>query len=137
MVPLATMPDGPTIGRNAPEGPAIFSQCKHPDLAWEYIVHDVTRIHELFLRDGFCTPNSPKAAESPFWLDGLRDWESAEIYDIAATMASRSLVHVPRLSEIDRIIQAAFDSVLLGQATAADAMTQAKAEVDVILQEQS
>jgi len=58
------------------------------------------------------------------------------VYDIAAKQVeTRVLAHLPGMSELDRAIQAAFDKVVLGEATAKQAMTEAKPKVEAILKE--
>ena len=63
-VPLPAMPNGPTITRNPPEGPGIYSGSEHPDEAWEYVSFNTNRTHELLILAHYGDPTSPQVAES-------------------------------------------------------------------------
>ena len=135
-VPLPEMPNGPTITRNPPEGPGIYSGSKHPDEAWEYVSFNTTRTHELLILAHYGDPTSPQVAESDLWLkEGLLPWERPEVIDIAAAQVTRVILHIPGIREMDALIQGAWDEIVLDRKTAQAAMDEVKPEIDELIAE--
>ena len=135
-VPLPSMPNGPTITRNPPEGPGIYSGSPHPDEAWEYVSFNTNRTHELLILAHYGDPTSPKVAESDLWLkQGLLPWERPEVVDIAAAQVTRVILHIPGIREMDALIQGAWDEIVLDRKTAQAAMDEVKPEVDQLIAE--
>jgi multiple sugar transport system substrate-binding protein len=135
-VPLPAMPNGPTITRNPPEGPGIYSGSEHPDEAWEYVSFNTTRTHELLILAHYGDPTSPQVAESDLWLkEGLLAWERPEVVDIAAAQVTRVILHIPGIREMDALIQGAWDEIVLDRKTAQAAMDEVKPEVDQLIAE--
>jgi multiple sugar transport system substrate-binding protein len=135
-VPLPAMPNGPTITRNPPEGPGIYSGSEHPDEAWEYVSFNTTRTHELLILAHYGDPTSPQVAQSDLWLkEGLLAWERPEVVDIAAAQVTRVILHIPGIREMDALIQGAWDEIVLDRKTAQAAMDEVKPEVDQLIAE--
>ena len=135
-VPLPSMPNGPTITRNPPEGPGIYSGSPHPDEAWEYVSFNTNRTHELLILAHYGDPTSPEVAESDLWLkQGLLPWERPEVVDIAAAQVTRVILHIPGIREMDALIQGAWDEIVLDRKTAQAAMDEVKPEVDQLIAE--
>jgi multiple sugar transport system substrate-binding protein len=135
-VPLPAMPNGPTITRNPPEGPGIYSGSEHPDEAWEYVSFNTTRTHELLILAHYGDPTSPQVAESDLWLkEGLLAWERPEVVDIAAAQVTRVILHIPGIREMDALIQGAWDEIVLDRKTAQAAMDEVKPEIDELIAE--
>jgi multiple sugar transport system substrate-binding protein len=135
-VPLPAMPNGPTITRNPPEGPGIYSGSEHPDEAWEYVSFNTNRTHELLILAHYGDPTSPQVAESDLWLkEGLLAWERPEVVDIAAAQVTRVILHIPGIREMDALIQGAWDEIVLDRKTAQAAMDEVKPEVDQLIAE--
>ena len=74
-------------------------------------------------------------AESEAWLGSLEpNLETAEMWEDSFNNI-RAFSHLPRQQEMDNLIQAAKDRIILGDATAQEAMDDVAAEVDAIIAE--
>jgi multiple sugar transport system substrate-binding protein len=136
VVPIHKHQNGQEYNRDGPTGLGLTKLSKNPDEAWKFLHFASTRGVEVLMEARATGPTTRSQAQGKVWRDSLLPWESAEVYDIAARQVdNRVLTHVPGMSEIDRTIQAALDKVILGEATAKQAMTEAKPKIDGILKE--
>jgi len=136
VVPIHKMPDGKEYTRDGPNALGLTKLSKNPDAAWTWMKFAITRGVEWLMEARATAPTTRTLAKSQTWQKSLLPWENAEVYDIAAKQVeTRVLAHLPGMSELDRAIQAAFDKVVLGEATAKQAMTEAKPKVEAILKE--
>jgi multiple sugar transport system substrate-binding protein len=137
LAPLFKMADGKEYNRNGPNGIGITSWSKEPSQAWELLRFLSTRGVEIFVAGGASIPTTKSFGNSPAWKGALLPWEPAEVYDIAyKQMETRpTLPFPPGANNIDTLIQSAFDRVVLGEATAKQAMTDAKPKIDAVLKE--
>jgi hypothetical protein len=87
------------------------------------------------LRSRWTSPMVKRHAKSDAWLKSLDPtYESAEIWE-ASFNNIRAFSHLPRQQEMDNLIQAAKDSIILGEASAQAAMDDVVAKINVIIGE--
>lgn len=136
VVPMHKMPDGKEYTRDGPNALGLTKLSKHPDEAWTYLRFATTRGVELLMEARATAPTTKTLAKSEVWTKSLLPWEPAEVYDVAAKQVeTKVLPHLPGMSEMDRLIQSAFDTIVLGETTAKQAMSEVKPKVDAVLKE--
>jgi ABC-type glycerol-3-phosphate transport system substrate-binding protein len=96
-----------------------------------------SRGNEIFTAAKASIPTTKSFASSKAWKDGLLPWEPAEVYDIAYKQIENRapLQFPPGASQIDTLIQSAYDRVALGETDAKKAMSDAKVKIDAVLKE--
>lgn len=134
MVPMPTMPNGMQVTRCAPDSFAICTRAEDKDAAWEVLQIMILRGSELLVQHKAASPNRLSLLQSDVWSGALAPWEDNEMY-IFANKTARALVLPPRFSEIDKAAQAAYDQIVLNQASEAEAMAAAKEQIDAVLAE--
>ncbi|HEX2516823.1 MAG TPA: sugar ABC transporter substrate-binding protein [Chloroflexota bacterium] len=132
VVPKHKMADGKEYNRDGPNGMTLTKGTRAPDAAWQFLTFNVTRGVEVGMSLGLTAPTTRTLARSPAWLNQLVTGEQPKAYDAAAVQV-KAILLPPRLSEIDKLIQDAYVRVLSGQASARQAMTEIKPQVDAIL----
>jgi multiple sugar transport system substrate-binding protein len=137
IVPLHKMPDGKEYNRNGPNGLGITSWSKDGGKAWDLLRFVSTRGVEVFTAGQISIPTTRSLAGSKVWHDTLAPWERPEVYDLAyKQIESRpTMPFPPGFSNIDTLVQSAYDRVVLGEASARQAMTEVKPKVDAVLKE--
>jgi maltose-binding protein MalE len=134
MVPTPTMPNGMQITRCAPDSFSITTKSKDPDAAWAVLQIMIQRGSELLMLAKAASPNRLSLLQSDTWAKALAPWEDNDMY-VFATSTARAVTLPPRFNEMDGIAEAAYDQIVLGQASEADAMNAAKQQIDPILAE--
>jgi multiple sugar transport system substrate-binding protein len=133
--PWFTFPNGKAWVRDATNAFGIFRRSKHKEEAWKYVKWVTVDGHIMLIKLGWVTPLRKSLMEESYWKEQLDPrWEDPETYKVAAENV-RVMVHPPRISEIDKLIQAEWDRILLKQATPKEAMDSIKPKIDEILQE--
>mgnify|MGYP005841557111 CR=1 FL=1 len=137
VAPHHKMPDGKEYNRDGPNALGITKLSKHRDSAWEFLKFSVGRGNEIMVEGKASAPVSRSVAKGKVWAELMLPWENAEVYDIAAKQVeNKVLAHLPGMSEMDKLIQSAYDRIVLGEATSKQAMSEAKPKVDLVLKEQ-
>jgi multiple sugar transport system substrate-binding protein len=134
MVPTPTMPNGMQITRCAPDSFSITTKSKDPDAAWAVLQVMIQRGSELLMLAKAASPNRLSLLQSDSWTKALAPWEDNEMYQFV-TASARAVPLPPNFNEMDGIAEAAYDQIVLRQASEADAMNGAKAQIDPILAE--
>src|SRR5205823_5045848 len=134
MVPTPTMPNGTQVTRCAPDSFSITTKSKDPDAAWEVLQIMILRGSELLVQGKAASPNRASLLQSDVWTKALAPWEDNEMY-VFANRTARALPLPPRFNEVDKAAQAAYDQIVLGQASEAEAMNSAKEQIDPVLAE--
>lgn len=136
LVPLNTLWNGKREVRNATNSHGIYKESKSIDAAWkmcQYFVSDEAQFKLLQAR--WTSPMIKRHAESPAWLDSLDpNFESAEMWADSFNNI-RAFAHVPRVQEIDNLLQAAKDKIIVGEATAQVSMDEVTPKINAILAE--
>ena len=136
LVPLNTLWNGNREVRNATNSHGIYLQTDHVDESWamcQYLISDDAQFR--IIRERWTSPMVKRHAESEAWLGSLEpNLETAEMWEDSFNNI-RAFSHLPRQQEMDNLIQAAKDRIILGDATAQEAMDAVAAEVDAIIAE--
>jgi len=133
--PWFTFANGKASVRDATNAFSIHRKSNQKKEAWQYVKWVTTEGHIMLIKLGWVTPLRKSLMEQSYWVDQLDPkWEDPETYKIAASNV-RVMVHPPRISEIDKLIQAQWDRILLKEATPKEAMDSIKPQIDQILQE--
>ena len=135
MVPCFTWPSGKAEVRDATNASAIFANCPNKEAAWEWVKWMTIDGHIELIRLGWVTPLRKSLTDQDFWVSQLNlDIEDPAVYNEAAANV-RLMSHVVRVSEIDKMIQAAFDAVVLKEKSPEGAMSEIIQDIDDILAE--
>jgi multiple sugar transport system substrate-binding protein len=134
MVPTPTMPNGMQITRCAPDSFSITSKAKDPDAAWAVMQIMIMRGSELLMLAKAASPNRLSLLQSDSWTKALAPWERNDMYQFSMSTA-RAVPLPPNFNEMDGIVEAGYDQIVLGQASEADAMNNAKSQIDPLLAE--
>jgi multiple sugar transport system substrate-binding protein len=135
MVPWFTFPSGKASVRDGQNGFSVSSTSKHKQEAWEFVRWNADVGHKMLIKMFWATPLRKSLMTDKVFTDTINPlFEDADTYRIANENV-RVLSHVPRITEIDSRIRAAFDLVILKQKSAKDAMQEIKAPIDEILKE--
>jgi len=136
LVPLNTLWNGKREVRNATNSHGIYTKSKYIEEAWkmcQYFVSDSAQFK--ILENRWSSPMIKRHAKSDAWLKSLDpDFESAEIWE-ASTSNIRAFAHLPRMQEMEKLFQAAKDKIILGEASAKEAMDEAVAKINPIIEE--
>ncbi len=136
LVPLNTLWNGKREVRNATNSHGIYKGSEHIDEAWkmcQYFVSDEAQFKLLQAR--WTSPLIARHAESVAWLDSLDpDFESAEMWAESFNNI-RAFAHLPRVQEIDNLIQSTKERIILGEATAQVALDDLTPKINTILAE--
>ena len=136
LVPLNTLWNGKREVRNATNSHGIYKKSKSIDQAWkmvQYLISDDAQFK--ILKNRWSSPMVKRHAKSDAWLNSIDPtYESAEIWEASFTNI-RAFAHLPRQQEMDNLIQAAKDSIILGEATAQAAMDDVVEKINVIIDE--
>ena len=136
LVPHHTLWNGKNEVRNATNSHGIYPQSKHIDEAWamcQYLISDDAQFK--ILENRWSSPMVKRHATSPAWLENLDpNLETAAMWEEAVATV-RGFTHVPRMQEIDKLIQAAKDRIILGDASAQESMDEVVAKINTILDE--
>lgn len=123
--------------RNFNNAHGIFSRSKNKDACWTFIKWLTTEGHKMLVDLGICTPLRKSLMADKAWEKSLHlPVEDAEVYKFSAESV-RFLSHVVNMSEIDKLIVAAYESILLKQKTPQQAMSAIVPAIDQILDEGS
>ena len=99
----------------------------------QYLISDDAQFR--IIRERWTSPMVKRHAESEAWLGSLEpNLETAEMWEDSFNNI-RAFSHLPRQQEMDNLIQAAKDRIILGDATAQEAMDDVAAKVDAIIAE--
>jgi multiple sugar transport system substrate-binding protein len=134
VVPKHKMADGKEYNRDGPNGLSLTQGSRQHEAGWQFMMFELTRGVELKMGTGFTAPTTRSHAKSPLWLNLLIGGENARVYEAAANQV-KAIPHPPRMTDIDRLIQAAYGKVVNGEAAARAAMVEIKPQVDAILAE--
>lgn len=133
--PWFEFPNGKAWVRDATNAFGIYRRSNYKKEAWEYVKWITIEGHIMLIKLGWVTPLRKSLMEQSYWVEQLDpQWEDSETYKIAASNV-RVMVHPPRISEIDKLIQAQWDRLLLKEVSAKEAMDSIKPQIDEILQE--
>jgi multiple sugar transport system substrate-binding protein len=136
MVPHPVMPNGKEYARIGTDAEGIYSKTPDRDLAWQALEYLVPNANDALVKAKSASPNRKSVYTTDAWIKSLLPWEApvADLYLKIANNA-RGLFLPPGFSEIDKRAQTAYEKITLNQATAKDAMDQAKKEMDPLLKE--
>ena len=136
MVPMFDFPvSGKGEVRDATNACAIFTNSEKRDAAWKFVKWMTIDGHVELIKLGWVTPIRRSLMDEQYWVDQLNmDIEDPEVYKEGAENV-RYMSHVVRITEIDTMTKAAFDSIILGEKTAEAAMAEIKPDIDAILAE--
>ena len=136
LVPLNTLWNGKREVRNATNSHGIYLGTAHVDEAWamcQYLISDDAQFK--IIRERWTSPMIKSHAEGDAWLDSLvPELETAEMWEDSFNNI-RAFSHLPRQQEMDNMIQAAKDRIILGDATAQVAMDEVAEQVNAIIAE--
>ena len=135
LVPYFTFPNGKAQVRDATNAFGIYSKSQHRDEAWEYVRWITTEGHIMLIKMGWTTPLRKSLMDASYFIDSLNPaYESVEVYKTANENV-RILSHVPRISEIDKTIQAAWEAAILKQKGIQQAMEEIIPDIEAVLAE--
>jgi ABC-type glycerol-3-phosphate transport system substrate-binding protein len=136
LVPLNTLWNGKREVRNATNSHGINPNSQHIDEAWkmcQYFVSDDAQFR--LLQERWTSPIITRLAESDAWLGSLDpNLETPEMWADSFNNI-RAFPHLPRVQEIDDLIQAAKDKVIVGEASAQASMDEVVPKINAILAE--
>ncbi len=135
MVVMPVGPSGAKATRAGIDALSVFGKSKNPDWAFRYCEFGASRGNEILVAAQAASPNRWATFSQKAWLDQLLPWEDAQMWEDVARNWERALPLPPAFMELDKIATEAQDKIRLKLAAATDAMTQAKQEIDRILQE--
>ena len=131
----STASGGKPGGKSRCEGPKQRTPgVADEDIAWRAVEWLTPNLNDGFLAAKNTSPNRKSAYKSDLWLKSMLPWEVPEFYDKIASNA-RGLFLPPGFSEIDKRAQQAYQKTALKQATAKQAMDDAKAQIDPLLKD--
>ena len=136
VVPMHNLWNGKREVRNATDAQAVYAKSKLKDEAFDVHKHVLSEdVQKRFITARWTAPLRKTWETADFWLKALNpQLEEVDSWNDAISNV-RNFSHVPRFPEIDKIVQTSLDKVLLNQASAADAMKDAKVQIDTILKE--
>lgn len=130
-----TFPNGKAYVRTAPNGWSVSATSKHKMEAWEFVRWQTDSGQKMLIGGSWTLPTRRSLMRDKVFTETINpQYEDVDTY-WAACENARDIVHVPRLSEIDNRIRAAFDLVILKQKSAKVAMQEIKPPIDAILKE--
>ena len=132
VAPVPTGKAGRVI-RNVPFGAHVLKGTKHPDAAFDYANFQAGLESErIMLADRVTVPWHKSTVASQEWARTLHPWQSAPVYAEAANKV-RPTVYPTQYTEIQRLYTTAYNSVLLGEKTAAQAVGEIKQPINDLL----
>ena len=136
LVPLNTLWNGKREVRNATNSQGIYKESKHTDEAWKWMEFIVSEPAQAkILANRWSSPLVKSHAKSDAWLKSLDPGlETAEIWEDSFNNI-RAFSHLPRMQEMEQFFQAAKDKMILGVATPQEAMDEAVAKINPIIEE--
>jgi multiple sugar transport system substrate-binding protein len=132
---VPTFPNGKSYVRDAATSFGIFGKSTHRQEAWEFLRWMTVEGVVMLMKQGWAVPLRKSQINHPAFLQGINAaYESADVLRIANENI-RLLSHVPRMSEIDKMVQAAFESAMLKQKSIKQAMDEIVRDIEEILEE--
>lgn len=136
LVAMNKLWNGKSDVRNATNSQGIYREAKNRDDAWAAQAVTLSEKTQKRIIDArWTSPLRKSWLKSEMWAKSLNPaFEGPEMWEEAVSSV-RYHAHVPRYVEIDRIVQTAYQAVLLDQKTVPQAMNEAKVEINKILKD--
>jgi ABC-type glycerol-3-phosphate transport system substrate-binding protein len=134
MVPHPVMPNGKEYARIGTDAMGIYSKTADRDVAWQALEYIVPNGNDGLIAAQAASPNRKSVYKTDTWLKSMLKWEIPEFYEKIAFNA-RGLLLPPGFSEIDKRAKTGYQKISLNQATAKQAMDEAKTQIDALLKE--
>ena len=128
--------NGKSDVRNATNSQGIYREGKNRDDAWAAQAVTLSeKTQKKIIEARWTSPLRKSWLKSDMWLKSLNPaFEGPEMWEDAVSNV-RYHSHLPRYVEIDQVVQTAYQSVLLNQKTAPQAMNEAKTAINKILKD--
>lgn len=112
---------------------AISSNCKYPDLAWEFIKFiNGEEVQQKWIATGRSLPVHKKVMESP-WFEKNRP-TAYRFIDLARKFEWQITPDIPQWNEIDKVVQEAMKSAYLETKSPKEVLDRAQAEIVKIME---
>jgi ABC-type glycerol-3-phosphate transport system substrate-binding protein len=135
IVPHFNWPVGGPLYRNTGNGYGVLQASKTPDDAWDLLIQLVESVGRGHMGLGLSIPTKKSLANAEEFVGSFHPWEQEhpEVFDVIQTAETPSFLSPPGYTEIQTMARAAYDEIVLADATPQEAMGEIKSRVDDIL----
>ena len=119
IVPHFDWPVGGPVYRNTGNGYGVLQASKTPDDAWDLLIQLVESVGRGHMGLGLSIPTKKSLVGAEEFVGSFHPWEQErpEVFDIIQTAETPSFLSPPGYTEIQTMARAAYDEIVLADAT--------------------